>query len=63
VNKVQLVVLTLLTIASFMAALDSTIVILALPVMLTALHSDLATLIWVILIYILTVTVLSTQFG
>jgi MFS family permease len=63
VNKVQLVVLTLLTIASFMAALDSTIVILALPVMLTALHSDLATLIWVILIYILTVTVLSTQLG
>lgn len=62
-NKVQLVVLTLLTIASFMAALDSTIVILALPVMLTALHSDLATLIWVILIYILTVTVLSTQLG
>lgn len=46
-----------------MVALDSTIVVLALPVMLTALHTDLATLIWVILIYILSVTIFSTQLG
>ncbi|WP_291764755.1 MFS transporter [Caldivirga sp. UBA161] len=62
-DKVQFIVLLLLTLSSFMVALDSTIVILALPVMLTALHTDLSTLIWVILIYILSVTIFSTQLG
>ncbi|WP_243668823.1 MFS transporter [Vulcanisaeta sp. JCM 16161] len=62
-DRTQFMVLALLTLASFMTALDSTIVILALPVMLTALHSDLSTLVWVILIYILAVTVFSTQLG
>ncbi len=62
-DKVQFIVLMLLTISSFMVALDSTIVVLALPVMLTALHTDLSTLIWVILIYILSVTIFSTQLG
>jgi len=59
-DRLQVIVLTLLTLSSFMVALDSTIVVLALPVMLTALHTDLSTLIWVILIYILAVTILST---
>ena len=62
-DRLQVIVLTLLTLSSFMVALDSTIVVLALPVMLTALHTDLSTLIWVILIYILAVTILSTQLG
>ncbi|WP_243678012.1 hypothetical protein [Vulcanisaeta distributa] len=62
-DKTQFIVLTLLTLATFMTALDSTIVVLALPVMLTALHSDLSTLVWVILIYILAVTIFSTQLG
>ena len=56
-------VLALLTLASFMTALDSTIVILALPAMLTGLKATLDQVIWVILIYILVVTILSTQAG
>ncbi|ADY02507.1 major facilitator superfamily MFS_1 [Vulcanisaeta moutnovskia 768-28] len=62
-DRVQFIVLTLLTLASFMTALDSTIVVLAIPVMLTALHTDLSILVWVILIYILAVTIFSTQLG
>ncbi|WP_243679974.1 MFS transporter [Vulcanisaeta souniana] len=62
-DRPQFMVLLLMTLSSFMVALDSTIVVLALPVMLTALHSDLSTLVWVILIYILAVTIFSTQFG
>lgn len=62
-DRTQFIVLVLLTLATFMTALDSTIVVLALPVMLTALHSDLSTLVWVILIYILAVTIFSTQLG
>ena len=62
-ERLQVIVLTLLTLSSFMVALDSTIVVLALPVMLTALHTDLSTLIWIILIYILAVTIFSTQLG
>jgi len=48
---------------TMMAAIDSTIVILALPVMLQCLHTDLLTLIWVILVYLLTAAVLTTQLG
>ncbi len=62
-DKIQFIVLVLLTLATFMTALDSTIVVLALPVMLTALHTDLSILVWVILIYILAVTIFSTQLG
>ncbi|GAB6944420.1 MFS transporter [Vulcanisaeta sp. JCM 14467] len=62
-DRAQFIVLLLLTLASFMTALDSTIVVLALPVMMSALHADLATLVWVILIYILAVTIFSTQLG
>jgi MFS family permease len=45
------------------AAIDTTIVILALPVMMSDLHSNLVTIIWVILSYLLVVTVLGTQVG
>ncbi len=46
-----------------LAAVDTTIVVLALPVMRGALHTGMASLIWVIMAYLLTVTVLSTQVG
>ncbi len=46
-----------------MAAIDSTIVILALPNMLQSLHSDLVTMTWVILGYLLVSTVLQLTFG
>jgi EmrB/QacA subfamily drug resistance transporter len=46
-----------------MASIDSTIVLLAFPAITTALHSNISTIIWVILIYIIVVAVLSTQLG
>jgi len=57
------VALSVTTIGSFMAALDSTIVILALPNMLQDLHSDLVRMTWIILGYLIVSTVLQLSFG
>jgi len=46
-----------------MGALDSTIVILAFPVIADKLHSDITTTIWIILIYLLVVAVATTPLG
>ncbi len=46
-----------------MGALDGTIVLLAFPVISDSLHSDLITTIWIILIYLLTIAVTTTQLG
>jgi EmrB/QacA subfamily drug resistance transporter len=48
---------------SLMAATDTTIVVLALPTMGTDLDSPLGTVIWVILLYLLVTTLLTTQLG
>ena len=56
-------VLTVVLLGIMLAAVDTTIVVLALPVMRGALHTGMASLIWVIMAYLLTVTVLSTQVG
>ncbi len=45
------------------AAIDTTIVVLAMPVMMGDLHSNLLTMIWVIMAYLLVMTVLTTQVG
>lgn len=55
--------LLLTTIGILMVAVDSTIVILALPTMTRDLSSSLETVIWTILIYLLITTVLTTQAG
>src|SRR5258708_37934089 len=57
------IALIVTTIGSLMAAIDSTIVILALPNMLQSLHSDLVTMTWGILGYLLVSTVLQLTFG
>lgn len=57
------VALAVTTIGSFMAALDSTIVILALPNMLQDLHSNLVNMTWIILGYLIVSTVLQLTFG
>ncbi|EFD93023.1 MAG: hypothetical protein BJBARM5_0177 [Candidatus Parvarchaeum acidophilus ARMAN-5] len=65
-NNVELkekVILTILVVGILMASIDSTIVLLAFPAMTQALHSDLSTIIWVILVYLLVTAVASTQFG
>ena len=50
-------------VAVLMASIDSTIVLLAFPSIVSSLHSNLATIIWVILIYMLVSAVATTQFG
>jgi EmrB/QacA subfamily drug resistance transporter len=56
-------VLLLTTIGTLMVAVDSTIVILALPTMARDLVSPLSTIIWTILIYLLITAALTTQAG
>jgi EmrB/QacA subfamily drug resistance transporter len=56
-------VLSVTTIGALMAAIDSTIVILGLPEMMTKLHADLVEMVWVIMGYILISTVFLLTFG
>lgn len=46
-----------------MVAIDTTIVVLALPVMQRSLHVALSAVIWVVIGYLLTITLVSTQVG
>ncbi len=55
--------LLVITLGTLMAAIDTTIVILALPTMGQELGSPLGTVIWVILLYLLVTTLLTTQLG
>src|SRR6266487_2390565 len=57
------IALTVTTIGSLMAALDATIVILALPRMILDLHSDLVRMTWVIIGYLIVSTILQLTFG
>ncbi len=57
------IALSVTTIGALMAAIDSTIVILALPTMMIDLHADLVEMIWVIMAYILVSTVFLLTFG
>ncbi len=57
------IILGVILVAVLMAAIDSTIVLLAFPAIVESLHSNLATIIWVILIYMLVSAVATTQFG
>src|SRR5512136_540045 len=57
------IVLSVTTIGSLMAAIDGTIVTLALPDMMVNLHAELVEMIWVIMGYILVSTVFLLTFG
>ncbi|HEU5440416.1 MAG TPA: MFS transporter [Ktedonobacterales bacterium] len=57
------VALVVTTVGSLMVAIDTTIVILALPNMLQDLHSNLVRMTWVIMAYLLVSTVLQLMFG
>ena len=57
------IALSVTTIGALMAAIDGTIVILALPDMMVKLHADLIEMIWVIMGYILVSTVFLLTFG
>jgi EmrB/QacA subfamily drug resistance transporter len=57
------IVLSVTTIGSLMAAIDGTIVILGLPDIMGALHSNLVEMVWVIMAYILVSTIFLLTFG
>ncbi len=57
------IILLILVLGSLMAALDASIVLLAFPSMTQELSSDIVTSIWVILLYIIIVSVCTTQLG
>lgn len=57
------VALVVIVIGVLIAAVDTTIVILALPAMRSALHVGFGSVVWVILGYLLTITLLATQVG
>ncbi|MDG6921013.1 MAG: MFS transporter [Nitrososphaerota archaeon] len=46
-----------------MSGIDTSAVVLALPVMIQELHSDIISMIWVIMGYLLVITILGTQVG
>jgi MFS family permease len=55
--------LTVIVIGVLIAAVDTTIVILALPTMRSDLHVGFASIVWVVLGYLLVITLLATQVG
>ncbi|AHC51857.1 major facilitator transporter [Sulfolobus acidocaldarius SUSAZ] len=57
------IIIFVLVLGTLMAAVDTTIVLLALPTITTDLHTDLYTSIWVLLAYLLVLAILSTQAG
>jgi len=57
------VVLTVVMLGVLMSAVDTTAVVLGLPVMITDLRSDIVSMIWVIMAYLLVITILGTQVG
>jgi EmrB/QacA subfamily drug resistance transporter len=56
-------VLLVVMLGVMIAAIDTTIVVLGLPVMMADLHSDILSMVWVIMAYILALTVLGPQVG
>jgi EmrB/QacA subfamily drug resistance transporter len=63
VNSRQSLLLAILVLGTLMGALDSTIVILAFPDIANGLGSNIATTIWIILVYLLIIAVTTTPFG
>ena len=57
------IILMVLIIGTMMSAVDSTIVLLALPKINGALVTDFSSSIWVILIYLMIVAIFTTQLG
>ncbi len=62
-NSQQIIGLFILVLGTLMGALDSTIVVLAFPDIAKGLNSNIATTIWVILVYLLVLAVTTTPFG
>ncbi len=63
ITRYQWVVLAITTVGVLMAAIDTTVVILALPSIIQDLHSNLVSAVWVIMSYIFVTTVLLLALG
>ncbi|MCL4517703.1 MAG: MFS transporter [Thaumarchaeota archaeon] len=57
------IALSIIMMGVMMSAVDTTAVVLGLPVMMIDLHSDIISMIWVIMAYLLVITILGTQVG
>jgi len=62
-RRYQSIVLAIVMMGVLMSAVDTTAVVLGLPVMMLDLRSDIASMIWVIMSYLLVITILGTQVG
>lgn len=62
-KKYRVITLAIIMTGVTMSAVDTTAVILGLPVMKIDLHSDLISMIWVIMAYLLVMTITTTQVG
>jgi EmrB/QacA subfamily drug resistance transporter len=56
-------VISVVFLGIMITAIDSTIVVLGLPTITADLHSSIIMMVWIILAYLLTITVLTTQLG
>ncbi|WP_338602120.1 MFS transporter [Sulfolobus tengchongensis] len=55
--------LMVIVLGTLMSAVDTTIVLLAIPSIVEELHTDLFTILWVIILYLLVIAVFTTQLG
>ena len=62
-SAIQKRILAVLMLGTLMSAVDTTIVLLAIPQITNAFGTNLATSIWVIIAYLLVIAILTTQFG
>ncbi len=62
-GRYRATVLAIVMTGVMMSAIDTTAVVLGLPVMMRDLHSDILNMIWVIMSYLLVITILGTQVG
>ncbi len=62
-QRQQSLVLAVLLLGVTIAAVDTTIVVLGLPVMMADLRADIVSMVWIIMAYLLVLTMLSTQVG
>jgi EmrB/QacA subfamily drug resistance transporter len=62
-NHYRGIALGIIMMGVMMSAVDTTAVVLALPVMMKDLNSDIISMVWVIMSYLLVITILGTQVG
>ena len=62
-SRYQSIVLVVILMGVMMTAIDTTAVVLALPVMVIDLKSDILSMVWVIMAYLLVLTIFGTQVG